>query len=92
MALERQIMERIVRKFEGFAAADQADLEYWRARTGEERLAALLDLVLPEDPNEAFIERSARVYPLARVGAGWVPDSEQAGEQSREGLGGRPLA
>ena len=63
-------MERIVRKFEGFASADQADFEYWRARTGEERLAALLELVLPEDPDEAVIERSARVYLLARVRAG----------------------
>jgi len=61
-------MEKIVRRFHSFAEAEQADLEYWSQRTGEERLAALLELILPENPNEAVIERSVRVYPLARQG------------------------
>jgi hypothetical protein len=63
-------MEKVVRKFETFTAADQADLEYWRQRSGEERLAALLELIMPENPDEAVIERSARVYPLARPRGG----------------------
>jgi hypothetical protein len=63
-------MEKVVRKFESFAVADQADREFWRHRSGEERLHALLELILPENPDEAVIERSARVYPLARPGGG----------------------
>ncbi len=61
-------MEKIVRRFQSFAEAERADLEYWRQRTGEERLAALLELILPEDPEEAVIERTVRVYPLACQG------------------------
>jgi hypothetical protein len=61
-------MEKIVRRFHSFAEAERADLEYWSQRTGEERLAALLDLIQPENPDEAVIERSVRVYPLARQG------------------------
>lgn len=63
-------MEKVVRKFESLAAADRADCEFWRQRTGEERLQALLELILPENPDEAVVKRSARVYPLARPRGG----------------------
>ena len=57
-------MELVVNKYGSFAEADEADLRNWRRWDGEQKLAILLDLVLPEDPDAAVIERSARVYPL----------------------------
>ncbi len=63
-------MEKVVRRFESFRDADLVDTEYWRRRSGEERLAALLELIMPENPDEGIIQRSARVYPLARERGG----------------------
>lgn len=59
-------MERVAKKFETFAAADAADLQRYRAMSGTEKLELLLELILPDDPDEAVIQRSARVYPLDR--------------------------
>jgi hypothetical protein len=58
-------MERIVRKFSSFEEADNAELEYYRTLSGNEKLQLLLDLIMPENPNAAIIERSARIHPLA---------------------------
>jgi hypothetical protein len=57
-------LEKIVRKFTSFAASDAADDEYYDALSGNEKLQMLLDLIMPEDPDAAVIERSARVHPL----------------------------
>jgi len=57
-------MEVIVRKFASFAEADNADDEYYRNLSGNEKLQILLELILPEDIDAAVIERSARVHPL----------------------------
>jgi hypothetical protein len=62
-------MEKIVRTFSTFASADQADEERYRALSGDEKLALLVDLLMPENPDEAVIKRSARVYPLAQSGS-----------------------
>jgi hypothetical protein len=59
-------MEQIVRTYTSFAEADAADLEYYRRLTGDEKLQLFLELVMPEIPDEALIERSARVYPLSQ--------------------------
>jgi hypothetical protein len=59
-------MEKVVQKFTSFTAADEADEEHYRRLSGREKIRQLLDLIMPEDPNEATIERSARVYPLAQ--------------------------
>jgi hypothetical protein len=59
-------MERVVRKFTSFQEADEATYAYYRSLTPEQRLQLLLDLIMPEDPNEARIERVAKVYPLAQ--------------------------
>ncbi len=58
-------MKIVVRKFSSFDEADAADEAAARELRGEEKLQLLLDLIMPEDPHEATIERSARVYPLA---------------------------
>jgi hypothetical protein len=58
-------MEKIVRKFDSFEAADQADDEYYAALSGNEKLQILLELIMPENPDAAVIERSARIHPLA---------------------------
>ena len=57
-------MEKVVRKFRSFDDADNADYEYYRTLSGNEKLQILLDLIMPENPDAALIERSARVYPL----------------------------
>jgi hypothetical protein len=64
MILLRRLMEKIVRKFSSFDAADDAEYEYYRGLTGDEKLQMLLELIMPEDPNAAVIERSARIHSL----------------------------
>ena len=59
-------MEIVVRKFSSFEDADRADDAEARQLTGDEKLQRLLDLIMPENPDEAVIQRSARVYPLPR--------------------------
>ena len=49
-------MEKIVHKFRSFEEADNADYD--------EKLQLLLDLIMPENPDAATVERSARVHPL----------------------------
>jgi len=62
-------MEQVVQKFDSLRAADEADLEHHRQLSGDEKLQLLLELILPENSDEAVIERSARVYPLTPGGA-----------------------
>jgi hypothetical protein len=57
-------MEKIVRKFRSFEKADDADYEYYRTLSGNEKLQLLLDLIMSENPDAATVERSARVHPL----------------------------
>lgn len=57
-------MEKVVRKFRSFDEADKADDDYYRGLSGNEKLQILLDLIMPENPHAAVIERSARVHPL----------------------------
>ena len=57
-------MEKVVRKFHTFDDADNADYDYYRTLSGNEKLQILLELIMPENPDAAVIERSARVYPL----------------------------
>jgi hypothetical protein len=57
-------VEKIVRKFGSFDEADRADDAYYRALSGNEKLQILLELIMPENPDAAVIERSARIHPL----------------------------
>ncbi len=57
-------MQKVVRKFRSFAEEENAEFEYYKALSGNEKLQILLELILPENPDEAIIERSARVHPL----------------------------
>ena len=59
-------MEKIVRRFRSFEEADNADYEYYCMLSGNEKLQLLLDLIMPENPDAAIIERSARVHPLTK--------------------------
>jgi hypothetical protein len=45
-----------------------ADYEYYRTLAGNEKLQLLLELIMPENPDAAIIERSARVHPLTEHG------------------------
>jgi hypothetical protein len=58
-------MKKVVRKFRSFEEADEAEYAYYKSLSGDEKLQILLELIMPENPNEAVIERSARVHPLA---------------------------
>jgi len=58
-------MEKIVRKFHLVEDSDAADYMDYRDLSGNEKLQILLELIMPEDPNAAVIERSARIHPLA---------------------------
>ena len=57
-------MQRIVRKFASFAEEENAEYDYYRELSGDERLQILLELIMPENPDAGTIERSARVHPL----------------------------
>ncbi|MBI2531050.1 MAG: hypothetical protein HYW03_02350 [Deltaproteobacteria bacterium] len=57
-------MEIVVQKFRSFDQADDADYEYYRTLSGNEKLQMLLELIMPENPDASVIERSARVHPL----------------------------
>jgi len=57
-------MEKMVHKFRSFEEADNADYDYYRTLSGDEKLQLLLDLIMPENPDAATVERSARVHPL----------------------------
>jgi cytochrome c-type biogenesis protein CcmH/NrfG len=57
-------MEKLVRKFSSFEAADDAEYEFYRDLTGDEKFQMLLELIMPDDPHAAVIERSARIHPL----------------------------
>lgn len=58
-------MEPIVRKFHLFEDTEAIEYADYSDLTGNEKLQILLDLIMPENPNEAIIERSARIHPLA---------------------------
>lgn len=58
-------MEKIVRKFRSFDEAEAAEYDYYQTLSGDEKLQILLELIIPEYPDEAAIERSARIHPLA---------------------------
>ena len=60
-------MQKVVRKFRSFHEADNADYEYYRTLSGDEKLQILLELIMPENPDAAVIERSARVHPLSEL-------------------------
>lgn len=59
-------MEKVVRKYSSLEAADEADDEFYRDLDGSQRLALLLEMILPPNPDDAVIQRCARVYPLAQ--------------------------
>ena len=59
-------MERIIQRFESFAAADEADAKYYRSLTPSERLNILLTLVQEDYETERRLERVYRIVELAQ--------------------------
>lgn len=57
-------MEKVEQKFRSFDEAETADYESYRMLSANGKLQILLELIMPENPDEAVIERSARVHPL----------------------------
>jgi hypothetical protein len=58
-------MQKVVRKFRSFTEEENSEYEHYRTLSGNEKLQLLLDLIMPENSDEAVIQRSARVHPLA---------------------------
>ena len=65
---KNEFMKIVVRKFASLQAADAADDEHYSQLNPEEKLQILLELIRPENPDDATIQRFARIYPLARSG------------------------
>jgi len=59
------MMQKVVRKYHLFEDTEAADYADYRDLSGNEKLQILIDLTMPENPNAAIIERSARIHPLA---------------------------
>jgi hypothetical protein len=59
-------MRKVVRKFRSFADAENAEYATYRDLSCDEKLQMLLDLIMSENPDEAVIERSARIHPLTQ--------------------------
>jgi hypothetical protein len=57
-------MQKVVQKFSSFAEADEAEDRYYAALSGNEKLQMLLDIIMPEHPDAAIIERSVRIHRL----------------------------
>ena len=60
-----QVVQKVVRKFRTFEEAEEAEHAFYKALSGDEKLQMLLELIMPEDPHEAVVERCARVHLLA---------------------------
>lgn len=58
-------MQKFVRKFHLDEDIEAADLADYRDLSGNEKLQILLELIMPENPDAAIIERSVRIHPLA---------------------------
>jgi hypothetical protein len=48
-----------VRQFRSFAEEENAEFDYYRTLSGNEKLPMLLELIVPENLHEVIIERSA---------------------------------
>ncbi len=60
-------MDKVVRKFGSFAEADQADREYYRSLTGQQRLDILLELIASVQEAEGVREKEfERVWRIVR--------------------------
>ncbi len=61
-------MEKVVRKYRSHQEAEEADIEYYRSLTPEQRLEILYTLVEqsldPDDPNARRLQRVVRKVPL----------------------------
>lgn len=61
-------MEKVVRQFRSHQEAEEADIEYYRSLTPEQRLEILYTLVEqsldPNDPNARRLQKVVRKVPL----------------------------
>ncbi len=60
-------MEPVARKFRSFAEADQADRDYYRSLTPEQRLDILLTLVERGKQPHEIGQKPARVYRIVKL-------------------------
>ena len=60
-------MEQAVHKFATFEEAEEADREYYRALTPDERISMMIELIYPEG-GDAAAARFERVYRVVKLG------------------------
>lgn len=64
-------MQRVVRKFQGFQASDEADRAYYQSLTPKQRLDILLDLIARYQDNlDETTKRFKRVYRVTKLQGG----------------------
>jgi len=61
-------MEKVVRKFRSFKEAEQADLEFYRSLSGEQRVDILLKLNLQTFGDALLNAPMKRVYRIRKLG------------------------
>ena len=57
-------MEKLVRKFDSFTAADEADARDWADKTVEEKIRVTLELRALQNGGNETIEKCVRIYPM----------------------------
>jgi hypothetical protein len=59
-------MEKVGKKFRSFAEAEQAEREYYRSLTPQQRLDLMLDIIRQSVPEKAFekMEKVCRIVKL----------------------------
>jgi hypothetical protein len=62
-------VRKVIKQFDSLAASDEADREYYRSLTPEERLEILFELIAREAEARGEAEqRLARVYRITELG------------------------
>ena len=62
-------MEKVVRKFDSFAAAAQADRAYYRSLTGQQRLDILLEMIARHQEGQDGAKKGfERVFRIIKLG------------------------
>lgn len=63
-------MERVIRVFDSFEDADQADREYYASLTPQQRLEILFDLISRYSDDASNQQGFARVYRIVELASG----------------------
>lgn len=60
-------MQKVIKKFESFKDAEEAEIKFWASLSHEERMKIFFQIIAPKDPNNATIQRCVRVLKLSEL-------------------------